>query len=999
MREIAVLQWSRLGDVLQTRGLLRALQRGRPSAQVTLFADARYGEIISRLPEQPRFCPVNLSDWTGAARHASSQAEFLRRASDLLHAYDALRFDDVYVLTRSPAAVFFANLLHAERAHGYGFRDGRLNAPEQIQWLEERFAKGMPAAVHLSDVWATLAERDIVPEWPPALSWEERDSVSQYGVSKQVAILCDAGEVYRGIPQSWLAELARQILAESPTRIVLLGQGAPSQDEQLNALAESMEGRVSDLRGRTNLSELCARLASSDLVVGPDTGGLHLAAALNVPVIGLYFGGALAAHTGPYHARAVVIENPSWSEGERDDLAELIGAALAGGDVCRGGCTMTVLSPRLDDFGLVFAPGNAPALSHDVAAARQEFFRRFSKPATAPAASTEDVVRMSDLAVIIPECGAASYTDELMPDLKNELGGEGEIILVSSGLSASRSHMALPKNARCVRVPESLTFAAACNHGARNTDKKWLLFLNNDVRLPGSALRALLNNADENTLLSPLIRYPDGLIQNAGVRLRDEQVIEIGHGGRKLEGSPAPDAVSAVALFMARAAFERLRGFDETFQNGYEDLDLCLRAADAGFGIRANTAATVVHFRGASPGRFDHEDSNRALFVERWRERLRRPSPQRPAVSPAMAVPELVIVSDEPVEAAGSRLRWIWPLERCGLRAGRDFRWLCTSDDARALPELSRSLAGARAVVVFRPLSSAGVRSAVAEFATRSDGRLWVDSDDLFFGRFSGPSPRAQAWLSVERGFGDLLTRADVVTVSTAELEERMRASGFKATLLETQPSIHQLALEVTELRDDPRFMIGFFGTPSHLIDLGNVLPALETVLENHPHAWFYWWGCRPGELAYHPRVRQGGPAVTDYEAHLARLHRFGLDAAIVPLLDSPYARAKSPVKFFEYALAGVPAVYSSLPPYADAVRDGHTGLLSDDSTAAWVHALETLLNNAQLRKRIAGEARREVRARLSDENVDSTFKHILTDLLNHRVKCAADYGSLECPA
>jgi ADP-heptose:LPS heptosyltransferase/GT2 family glycosyltransferase len=999
MRDIAVVQWSRLGDVLQTRGLLRALGRAHAPARLTLFADARYGEIAHRLPERPEFCPVNLSDWTGAARHASSQAQFLRRASDLLRVYDTLRFDDVYVLTRSAAAVCFANLLRAEGTHGYGFRDGRLIAPEQIRWLEDRWAGGLPAAVHLTDVWATLAPCHVVPEWAPALSWEKRDAADKRAGRKQVAILCDAGETYRRIPESWLAGLARQILAESQTRIVLLGQGAPSEDEELSALARSIDERVSDLRGRTNLSDLCARLVDSDLVIGPDTGGLHLAAALNLPVIGLYFGGAAAPHTGPYAARAMVLENPSWSVRERNGMAELIFAVLSRADVAGAASEIGILSPRLDDYGLVFAPCGVPALSHEVTAVRQKFFQRFARPVTAPATGVANGARMSDLTVIIPEGGATSYTDELLPDLERELGDEGEIILVCSGFSASRWAAALPKNARCVRVPESLTFAAACNLGARKSDKKWLLFLNNDTRLPSGMLQMLLSDADEYTLLSPLIRYPDGLIQNAGVRLCDEQVIEIGHGRRELEESLAPDALSAVALLMSRAAFDRLHGFDETYRNGYEDLDLCLRAAKSGFEVRVNTGAYVVHFRGSSQGRFNHEDSNRILFVERWRERLREPSPQGHVVLPAMALPELVIVSDEPIEAAGSRLRWVWPLERCGLRFERDFRWLRTSDGNLSLEETSRCLARARTVIVFRPLSSAPVRRALMECVARGGARLWVDSDDLFIGRFSGSSPRAQAWLSLERGFADLLTRADVITVSTAELQRHLHAQGFKATLLETVPSIHQLAPEIVTMRDDRKFAIGFFGTPSHLIDLGNVLPALETVLERHPHTWFYWWGCRPGELAYHPRVRQGGPAVKDYEAHLARLHHFGLDAAIVPLLNSPYARAKSPVKFFEYALAGVPAVYSSLPPYVDVVRDGHTGLLADDSTAAWVHALEMLLNDAPCRERIAGEARREVRERLDDKKVHSTFKHILTDLLNHRAKAAAHACGLECPA
>ena len=60
---------------------------------------------------------------------------------------------------------------------------------------------------------------------------------------------------------------------------------------------------------KTTISELIALTRRAKLFVGGDTGPLHLAAALQVPVVAI-FGPTDPARNGPYATRSIVLRNP-----------------------------------------------------------------------------------------------------------------------------------------------------------------------------------------------------------------------------------------------------------------------------------------------------------------------------------------------------------------------------------------------------------------------------------------------------------------------------------------------------------------------------------------------------------------------------------------------------------------------------------------------------------------------------------------------------------------
>lgn len=85
---------------------------------------------------------------------------------------------------------------------------------------------------------------------------------------------------------------------------------------------------------------------------------------------------------------------------------------------------------------------------------------------------------------------------------------------------------------------------------------------------------------------------------------------------------------------------------------------------------------------------------------------------------------------------------------------------------------------------------------------------------------------------------------------------------------------------------------------------------------------------------------------------------------ALIPLESSRFAACKSAIKWYDYAEAGIPTVASAVPPYLDVIEHGRTGLLVDNSEAQWLQALQRVIDEVDVRRRIALQARAVVRER-----------------------------------
>lgn len=181
----------------------------------------------------------------------------------------------------------------------------------------------------------------------------------------------------------------------------------------------------------------------------------------------------------------------------------------------------------------------------------------------------------------------------------------------------------------CVRVPYTgpFNFAAMNNLGARHATGDVLVFMNDDVEpLASEWLTALLAHAnrEEVGVVGAKLIYPSGAIQHAGIVT---SIMEgAGHLHRNTFGSPYwnwlpftrnVSAVTGACLAIRKSVFEELGGFDESFPVNYNDVDLCLRARQAGYQVIVEPAALLRHYECQSR-QAGVRLEERYLFEQRW---------------------------------------------------------------------------------------------------------------------------------------------------------------------------------------------------------------------------------------------------------------------------------------------------------------------------------------------------------------------------------------------
>ncbi len=113
------------------------------------------------------------------------------------------------------------------------------------------------------------------------------------------------GNAKRWLPERY-AELAKKIITIYNAKILIFGNTAEKQIGDELAGAAGMPGSVFNLAGATDIGELAAMISLCRAFVTNDTGAMHIAAAVGVPIAAV-FGPTDPVTTSPYGSGHVVI--------------------------------------------------------------------------------------------------------------------------------------------------------------------------------------------------------------------------------------------------------------------------------------------------------------------------------------------------------------------------------------------------------------------------------------------------------------------------------------------------------------------------------------------------------------------------------------------------------------------------------------------------------------------------------------------------------------------
>ncbi len=289
-----------IGDALMAQPLLTLLKRQQPKQNITVLAPSWVAPVLAAMPEVDAVRPTALA-------HGSLQWHDRRTFARQLRAE---QFDRAYVLPNSFKAALIPWLAGIPQRIGY--------VGEMRYGLLNQRLPNPPAELAMVRRYAALAQTRPMPDElsVPRLQVAPESSalaLKQFGLSavRPLIALCPGAEFgpAKRWPAAHFAELAIQILQRDATaQIILLGgPGDHAIAEEIRTTAAASDcSSITNLAGKTQLSEALALIAVCDHVVSNDSGLMHVAAALQRPQTAL-FGSSDPRHTPPLSSRARII--------------------------------------------------------------------------------------------------------------------------------------------------------------------------------------------------------------------------------------------------------------------------------------------------------------------------------------------------------------------------------------------------------------------------------------------------------------------------------------------------------------------------------------------------------------------------------------------------------------------------------------------------------------------------------------------------------------------
>ena len=232
------------------------------------------------------------------------------------------------------------------------------------------------------------------------------------------------------------------------------------------------------------------------------------------------------------------------------------------------------------------------------------------------------VIPSRDLHGMLRACVTAAQCAAVQAGLRDT----AEIVIIDNASRTPYTRDDFP-GTWIIRFDQHQHFATCCNAGWRAGSGRRVLFLNNDVLLSTLAIEGMIDAlaAHGPGIAGTLLEFPNGTIQHAGVGFPSRTPINMGrdHSSRESLGEATfPPAVTGAALMADREVLHHLGGWDERYAFGHEDVDLCLRARQAGYTIVLDRRSRSLHFESMTPGRSQYEEESRMTFYARWDGRL-----------------------------------------------------------------------------------------------------------------------------------------------------------------------------------------------------------------------------------------------------------------------------------------------------------------------------------------------------------------------------------------
>jgi len=315
IERLLIVRLSAMGDVIHTLPAAHALRAAFPQAMIGWIIEERWAELLCA-PGTPRRGPRSpqrpLVDWvhTVSLKAWGKSLFAIQTAQQIARVWNDVRSVGYDVAVDLQGAIRSAVIARWSGARVvYGAAEPR-ESPASLWYTRPANARGTHVIEqNLSVVEAVVGRKLNAPrvEFP-------RDPDAQRLIDQRLAEVGsgDFAILNPGVgwgAKRWPAERYGSVakaLAQAGVRTII--NYGPGEEDLARETEAASEGAAKPMK--CSLTELLALTRRARLFIGGDTGPMHLAAALQVPVVAI-FGPTDPARNGPYGTRSIVLRNPA----------------------------------------------------------------------------------------------------------------------------------------------------------------------------------------------------------------------------------------------------------------------------------------------------------------------------------------------------------------------------------------------------------------------------------------------------------------------------------------------------------------------------------------------------------------------------------------------------------------------------------------------------------------------------------------------------------------
>jgi GT2 family glycosyltransferase/glycosyltransferase involved in cell wall biosynthesis len=244
-----------------------------------------------------------------------------------------------------------------------------------------------------------------------------------------------------------------------------------------------------------------------------------------------------------------------------------------------------------------------------------------------------------DVSIVIPVYGQLSYTLNCIESLlTHQTKYRVEIIIVDDcSPDETDKYMPSVEGMRYWRQPANGGFINSCNTGGQLSRGRYVVMLNNDVRVVAGWLDEMIDSFElfpRAGLVGSKLMYADGSLQEAGgIVWKDGSAWNYGRDDDPNRPqychARQVDYISGCAVALPTELWRKLEGFDRALAPAYyEDTDLAMRVREAGFEVWLQARSRIIHYEGKTSGTDvtkgvkAYQVINSKKFFRRWHEKL-----------------------------------------------------------------------------------------------------------------------------------------------------------------------------------------------------------------------------------------------------------------------------------------------------------------------------------------------------------------------------------------